>query len=143
MTMANVFFNSAKVAIATGQIDFDTDTFKLMLVTDAYTPDQDTHDYRNDVTNEITGTGYTAGGATLASVTVTVDNTNNRAVIDAADTAWTSASFTARGGVLYKARGGASSADELVCAITFGSDLTVTASTFTVQWNASGIITLS
>jgi hypothetical protein len=48
--------------LARNNIDFDTDTFKAMLVTSSYTPNKDTHDKRDDVTNEVAGTGYTAGG---------------------------------------------------------------------------------
>ena len=51
--------------------DWDTDTIKVMLTTSLYTPDQDTHDFKNDVTNEVTGTGYTAGGQALTNKTVT------------------------------------------------------------------------
>lgn len=137
--MANVFYNSAKKKLLDGSIDLDTDTFKAMLVTASYTPDQDAHDFRDDVTNEVSGTGYSAGGATLGSVTLAQDNTNNRAVFDAADTAWASSTITARGAVIYKSRGGASSADELLCYIDFGADKTSTNGTFTIQWDSAGI----
>jgi hypothetical protein len=53
--------------VTNGVWDWDTDTIKCALTTSTYTVDIDTHDFFNDVTNEITGTGYTAGGATLAS----------------------------------------------------------------------------
>ena len=62
--MASLIYNSAIDEMARGDIDFDTDTFKAMLVTSSYTPNKDTHDFRDDVTNEVSGTGYTAGGAT-------------------------------------------------------------------------------
>ena len=141
--MADVIYNAFKKKIADGSIDLDTDTIKVMLVTSAYTPDQDVHDFRDDVTNEVVGTGYTAGGATLANKTMTQDNTNNRGVFDADDTTWSSSTITARGAVLYKSRGGAASADELICYIDFGSDKSSSASTFTIQWHADGILTLS
>jgi hypothetical protein len=141
--MADVIYNSFKAKIADGSIDLDTDTIKVALVTSSYTPDQDAHDFFNDVTNEVSGTGYTAGGATLGSKTVTADNTNNRGVFDAADTSWTTSTITARGAVIYKSRGGAASADELICYIDFGSDKSSSASTFTIQWSANGILTLS
>lgn len=141
--MANAIYNSFKYDNATGAIDLNTDTFKIMLVTSAYTPNIDTHTKRSDITNEVSGTGYSAGGATLASVTVTNDTTNDRTVLDAADATWSSSTITARGGVIYKSRGGASSADELVCYLDFGADITSTAGTFTVAFNATGIMTLS
>lgn len=141
--MANALYNSFKFDNANGNIDLNTDTFKIMLVTSAYTPDIDTHAKRSDVTNEVSGPGYSAGGATLTSVTSTQDNTNDRLVWDAADATWSSSTLTARGAVIYKSRGGASTADELVCYLDFGADITSTAGTFTVAFNATGILTLS
>jgi hypothetical protein len=71
-----------------GSVDLDTDTIKVMLVTSSYTPNQDTHDFKDDVTNEVAGAGYAAGGATLANETVTADNTDNEGVVDADDVSW-------------------------------------------------------
>lgn len=120
--MASVIYNACIFNLAKGSIDFDTDTFKAMLVTSTYAPDVDAHDYRNDVTNEVAGTGYTAGGAASA-VTVTQDNANNRVAISFANITWATATIAgARGAVIYKARGGASSADELVAYVDFGAD---------------------
>jgi hypothetical protein len=141
--MADIVFNSFKRDIMNGSINLASDTFKIMLVTSAYTPDMDAHTKRSDVTNEVSGTGYTAGGATLGSLAVTVDNTDNEGVWDAADVSWTTATITARGAVIYKSRGGASSADELVCYLDFVTDKTSTAGTFAVQFNAEGILNLN
>lgn len=126
-----------------GSIDLDTDTINVMLVTSTYTPDQDAHTKRSDITNEVSGTGYSAGGAALAGKAVTVDNTDNEGVFDANDLTWSTSTITARGAVLYKARGGASSADELICYIDFGSDKSSTAGNFTLQWAAEGILNLN
>lgn len=130
--MASLIFHNALWNEAKGNIDFDSDTFKVMLVTSAYTPDKDAHDFRNDVTNEVTGTGYTAGGA-AATVTVSaIDTANDRVEIQLGAASWTTATITARGAVYYKSRGGASSADELVAYIDFGSDIVATAGTFSL-----------
>mgnify|MGYP000402675218 CR=1 FL=1 len=64
--MASLIYNSAVRDEAVGNIDFDTDTFYGMLVTSTYTPNKDTHTKRSDVTNEVTGTGYTAGGMAVS-----------------------------------------------------------------------------
>lgn len=141
--MADVLFNSFKRDIMNGSIDLDTDTIKVMLVTSSYTPDQDTHTKRSDVTNEVAGTGYSVGGAVLANKTVTVDNTDNEGVFDADDLSWSTATITARGAVLYKSRGGAASADELLCYFDFGSNITSTAGTFLITWASEGILNLS
>ena len=141
--MASVLYNSFKRDIMNGAIDLDTDTINVMLVTSSYSPDIDTHDKRDDITNEVAGTGYSAGGAALANKTVTADTTDDEGVFDADNLTWSSASITARGAVLYKARGGASSADELIAYIDFGADKTSTSADFTIAWNAEGIINLN
>ena len=141
--MADVIYNSFKRDIMNGSIDLDTDTINVMLVTSTYTPNQDAHTKRSDVTNEVSGTGYSAGGAALAGKAVTVDNTDNEGVFDANDLTWSTSTITARGAVLYKARGGASSADELICYIDFGSDKSSTAGNFTLQWASEGTLNLN
>jgi len=105
--MANAIYNSFKRDIMNGSIDLDTDTIKLMLVTSTYVPNIDTHTKRSDITNEVIGTGYTAGGVTLTNKTVTVNNTTDRGVFTVDPINLTTATITARGCVLYKSRGGA------------------------------------
>lgn len=141
--MASVIYNSFKRDIMNGSIDLDTDSIYGMLVTSSYTPNIDSHTKRSDVTNEISGTGYTANGQALASKVVSVDNTDDEGVFDAADMSWTTATFTARGLVLYKSRGGASSADELIAYIDFSTDKSCSAGTFTIQFDSEGIINLN
>lgn len=140
--MADVIYNSYKTDILAGNIDHDADTIKVMLVTSAYTPDQDLHDFKDDVTNEVTGTGYTAGGATLASKTVTQDNTDNEGVFDAADVTWSTSTITARAAVMYKDTGAAATSN-LMIYLDFGSDQTSTAGDFTIQWGSEGIVNIT
>jgi len=141
--MADVIYNSFKKDIMDGTIDLDTDTFKIMLVTSAYTPDQDAHSTRANVSNEVTGTGYTAGGETLTGTTVTQDNTNNRGEWDFDDPSWASSTITARGAVIYQSNGGASSADPLICYLDFGSDQSSSNGSFTINLNAEGLLALT
>ena len=130
--MASLIFNRALELWARGNIDFDTDTFKVMLTTSSYAEDKDAHDFRNDVTNEVSGTGYTAGGNT-ATVSVNLDTANDRVDITLGGTTWPTSTITARKAVYYKSRGGASSADELIAVNDFGSDVVSTAGTFTLN----------
>lgn len=139
--MADVIYNSFKAKIMDGSIDLDTDTIKVALVTSSYTPDQDAHDFFDDITNEVVGTGYTAGGASLANKAVTADNTDNEGVFDADDVAWTTSTITARGAVIYKSTGTAGTSP-LICYLDFGADKVSTAGTFTIAWNAEGILNL-
>jgi len=138
-----VLYNSFKKDLLDGNIDLSADTIKVMLTTSSYTPNIDSHTKRSDVTNEVSGTGYTSGGATLANKSLTQDNTNDKAVFDADDVSWASSTITARYGVIYKSRGGASSADELIGYIDFGSNITSSSTTLTIAWNSSGILSLN
>jgi hypothetical protein len=131
--MASLIYNSCIDDMARGAIDFDTDTFKVLLVTSSYTPNKDTHDKRNDVTNELaTGSGYTAGGETSAC-TVTKDTANDKVTLSFAAVSWSTATITAAAAVIYKSRGGASSADELVAYIDFGGNVSSSGGTFSIS----------
>lgn len=127
------WYGNGLLALAKGSIDLDTDTFKMLLTTSTYTPNQDTHDFRDDVTNEVSGTGYTAGGATLSGVGVTYDAGTNEVRVKWTDPTWSTATITARTAVIYKSRGGAASADELLAYCTNDVDVSSTAGTFTVD----------
>lgn len=137
MTVTTHVYTSAPAKMANKEIDLDTDTIKVMLCTSSYTPSQSGHAYKSSVTNEVTGTGYTAGGATLASKTVTVSGTTF--TFDAADTTWPSSSIAARYAVIYDSTG-TDSTSALLEYIDFGADVTTTSGTFTIQYNASGIL---
>lgn len=127
--MASLIYNSAIRDALTGALDYDTDTFKVML-TNGYTPNKDTHTKRSDVTGEVTGTGYTAGGAATTATVAAVDTANDDVEITIGAASWSTSTITADGAVIYKSRGGASSADELVGFVDFGGDIISTAGTF-------------
>jgi hypothetical protein len=186
-------------------IDWLSDTIKCMLCTSTYTPNLDTHKYKSDITNEITGTGYSAGGATLGSAAITftaanswatqwaastafvvgdivrpttgnghlymcivagtsggsaptwptvarqtvADNTVTWAEIggginqfDAADASWSSATLTARYAVVYDSTPSTDATRPLIGLLDFGSDVSSTASTYTVVWDSRGLFAI-
>lgn len=130
--MASLIYNSCLDDAMRGNIDFDTDTFKCMLVTSSYTPDKDTHLKRSAVTNEVGDSGsYAAGGGT-ATVTVTKDTANDRIDISLGAVSFTTATITAAAAVYYKSRGGLATADELVAYIDFGGNVTSTNGTWSL-----------
>ena len=139
--MANVIYNSFKQKIMDGSIDLDTDTIKVALVIASYTPDQDNHESFADITNEVSGTGYTAGGATLSNVSITKDNTDNEGVFDADDVTWSNSTITARGAVVYK-DSGTPATSWLICYIDFGSDYSSVAGDFKITWNSEAIVNI-
>jgi len=133
--MASLIFNKFLDYLASA--DISDDTFKVALVTSSYTPDKDTHEHFDDVTNEVSGTGYTAGGNTVTG-TLTLDNANDKLTLEFASTNWTSATITARGAVYYSSTGTASTST-LIAYNDFGSDVAVTAGTLAL---AASTITL-
>ncbi len=127
-------------SLPTSGIESET-AVKVLLVTDSEAPDYNAQDFRNDITAEVSGTGYTAGGSVITSTEVTISA--GVLTYDAADVSWASSTITsAMGAVGYFARGGASSADELVFLSDFITAASTSNGTFLVQWNASGIFTV-
>ena len=102
-------------------------TLKIALYTSSASLGATTASYNNS--NEVSGTGYTAGGASLSSQAVAFDSTNQVAYFDAADPAWTTASITARGALIYNN----TKSNASIAVLDFGSDYTSTAGTFTIQ----------
>jgi hypothetical protein len=138
-TTAKWYGNAFKAAF-NKEIDWNDGNVKVALCTSSYTPDQDTHDYFDDITNELTTAGgYTAGGAALANPTLTYTGATNVFKLDADDTAWSSATFTCRNAIVYYNTGTASTSP-LICYQTFDADQSPSAGTFTVQWNTDGIV---
>ena len=125
------------------ECDLLSDTIKVMLTTSTYTPNLDTHDYKDDVTNEVTGTGYSAGGATLGSMTFTYTGASNLWTFDAADTSWTTSTITARYAVVYDSTPATDATRPLICYQNFTSDQSSSGGTFLISWNASGIFTIT
>ena len=129
--------------LAAQGVNWSSDTIKVALVTSTYTPNQDTDEFwSTPVTNEVSGTGYTAGGVTLASKTLTYDTGTNETRFDAADISWTTASFTARYAVVYKSTG-TNSTSTLLGYVDFGADETVSAGTFSITWDATGVLKIT
>ena len=129
MALTQCMVTSFKAEILGGVQDLDTDVIKMALYTSAATLDATTTAYTTS--NEVVGTGYTAGGNTLASPTISTSGTT--AYVDFADTSWTSATITARGALIYNS----SKSNKAIAVLDFGSDKTATAGTFTVQMPAN------
>ena len=132
MAITSAICTSFKQELLVGTHNFTAttgNTFKIALFTSDASLGASTTAYStsNEITNS-SGTAYTAGGATLTSVTPTTSGTT--ALCDFADVSYTSASFTANGALIYNS----SASDKAVCAIAFGIDKTVTSGTFTIQF---------
>jgi hypothetical protein len=137
MAITSAICNSFKTEILTAVHNFTAstgDTFNLALYTSSATINKSTTAYAD--TNEISGTGYTAKGKALTSVTPVLDS--DTAVCDFANVSWTSSSFTANGCLIFNED---ASGDPSVCTIAFGGDKTVTSGTFTIEFPAAAAAT--
>lgn len=130
--MASIIYDSYWGDLVRNNIVPTTDTYKMMLTTSAYTESKGSHSRRSHITNEVAGAGYSAGGETVTCTLSSLDTVNHVQVLTFGQVQWTSSTITARKAVIYKSRGGASTADELVGVIDFGQDIVSTSSTFTV-----------
>lgn len=114
---------------------------RVLMCTDTEAPNFDTHNFRDDIAAEVTGTGYSAGGVVITSTELTISS--GVLTYDAADASWAASTISnAMAAVGHYTRGGASSADELIWLADFVSAASSSSGTFTIQWSASGIFTI-
>lgn len=136
--MASANFTNLPRHLAKGDIDFDAASCKVLLL--SAVPSEANLDawvYRSDVTTEITGTGYTAGGIAQAYTLAAIDTTNNRQAVTYTDitNGWTTATFSAVAAVIYKDTGNAAT-DLLMHMIDFGGTVSCTAGNYSITYSA-------
>ncbi|MBU3112120.1 hypothetical protein [Clostridium lacusfryxellense] len=116
---------------------------KLMLCTSAYVPNQETHIYKNSITNEVVGTGYTSGGIAISSVTVAYDGSTNTITVDGADITLANSTITARFGIIYDSTSGVATTMPLIAYIDFETDQISSNGSFIITFDANGIFTVA
>ena len=133
--MASFNFDGLARSLAKADVDFDTASLKVLLVTSAPTR---TWLNRNQITNEVTGTGYTAGGIAQAFTLDALDTTNHRQSITLTNisSGWTGATFTGVVGAVVYVNTGTSSTDTLLTYVEFSSVTQPTAGTFSITYTA-------
>lgn len=124
MAITTAMCTSFKKELLEAEHDFTADTFKIALYTSSATLGASTTAY--STTNEVSGTGYSAGGATLTTVAPTTSGTT--AFVDFNDPSFTSSTITARGALIYNS----SKSNKAVAVYDFGSDQSTTNATFTI-----------
>ena len=126
MAITQSLCSSFKQQILLGEHDLDTDVIKLALYTSAATLSAATTVY--STSDEVVGSGYTAGGNTLTGATVSLSGTT--AYVDFSDTTWSTSTITARGALIYNS----SKSNKAIAVLDFGADKTTSAGDFTVQF---------
>jgi len=129
-----------KVFIDTLGESFEAEDNKVLMVTDSEAPNFDTHDFRNDILAEVTGTGYTLGGVALTSTEITL--ASGVLTFDAADVSWASSTIANAMAAVHYTNVGTSATDQLCSLHDFVTAASTTNGTFTIAWHASGLWTL-
>lgn len=140
VTASGLFYPTFAAALQnTLALDLGLETHKGALISNSATPNFDTHDHWSDLSaNEVSGTGWAAGGVALTGTAVSVSS--GTLVYDATDVSESGTTLTnARAYVLYA---DALANDDLICLVDFGADYSTSSGTFSITWNASGIFTI-
>lgn len=138
---SSVFTNTAR-SFATAKFDFSANTLKVMLVSSVPSEaNLDAWTNRSDVTNEITGTGYTAGGIAQAFTLNAIDTTNNRQSVTLTNivNGWTASTFSALGAIVYK-NSGTNTTDTLLEFVDFLGTVSCTAGNFSITYTSDFLI---
>lgn len=143
MAETNVQYAKFYLSLASKLVNLTSDTWKFMLLTNGYTPDTSGtgHQFKSDLgAHEITGTGYSAGGITLAGLALTWDGTNGRWLWTTTTTPqWTGASFSAYYGAVVDTTPSTDATRPVATLINFGGAKSPSDGTFTVNWPLTGI----
>jgi len=144
MAVTAKWYGKAMLHEAQGEIAWKASggsTIKVLLATSLYAPNQDTHEYLSDITNEVsTGDGYTTGGQALTLSDPTYDAASNECRMDAADVTWSSLNKAdVRYAIIYKDTGVASTS-LLIGYVDFGANQAPAGVDFIIQWGAAGVL---
>lgn len=142
MTIAKAYGLVQKSAF-NGEIDYDSGTIKCLLCTVTYVPNQDTHQYKSSVTNEVTGTGYTAGGVLIAGKTVAYNTATNAFVMDATDPVWAALTVTGIRIAVFYLDTGSAATSPLLSYMDFEASQSPAAESFTIVLPTTGILQLT
>ncbi|NNF96130.1 MAG: hypothetical protein HKM94_04285 [Halobacteria archaeon] len=144
--MADTVYNRFKLGCLQAAYDLQEagDDVQVGLVTSSYTLNGDTHLDWADITNELSGTGYTAGGADIANQTTTQDDTDDEGVFDGDNVTWTGINAgTAAAAITYQNTGTAATSLLIGYHDSGGFPITTNGGNLTIQWSSEGIVNLT
>lgn len=139
-----LFGNGFFKAALNKEVDLLDDDIRVTLHTSAYTPDQDVHDYADDLTSEVAATGgYTTGGVAITNDTLTYTAGTNKLVYDGDDAVWAGSTITARKAVVKDNTPATAATKPLICYQESDTDIISSGGEFRVQWAAAGIVEIT
>jgi L-asparagine transporter-like permease len=145
MAVTTTVYGLAQKHFASADINWASDTIKVALLTSTYTPNQDTHEFFSDLTNELSASGnYSSGGASLAGKAVSYTAGTNTEALTATNLTLSALTPSAafRYAVVYKSTG-TGWTSQLICYINFGADQNPGGSDFTLSWAATGVLNMT
>ena len=141
MTIAKVYGLAMK-SMLNKEVDWDSDTIKVVLCTSSYTPNQDTHQYASSLTNELSGGSYSR--QTITSPTVAYDGSTNILKLSCANVTFSAITASAvRYAIFVDTQTGSDSTSPLICYMDFEADQTLTAQDLTLVIPSTGVVTLT
>ncbi len=146
MTVTAHAYTKFALSLATKKVDLSADTLKVMLLS-AYTvgSTQDTAQFVSDVTavaTEASGTGYTAGGVTIASPSFSASG-HVYTLTSGTNPSWATSTISAAYALIYDSTPGTSSTNPVIGYVDFGGTVSSSGGTFTLTINGSGLLTIT
>jgi hypothetical protein len=145
MAVTNKWFGSATLNAYNKEVDFLADNIPVKLHTNAVPPDQDVHNYQDDITGELsTANGYTVGGQNMASKQNTYTGGTNVIAFICADVVWTATgTLTARKAVVSDSTPGTAATNPLLTYHDSDADISATDAAWTFDVPAAGFATIT
>lgn len=137
MAVSAKMYAKAHKSLVSKEANLNTDALKVLLLTSTYVPNQALHQYRSDLTNEVVGAGYTAGGFALTSVAVTTSGLVT--TLAAANASWSASTITARYAAIVDTTPATAATQPLISYVDFGADVVSSGTLFSIIWDPSGI----
>ncbi len=132
-----------KMFIDTAAQSMEAETHQCLLVTDSETPNFSTHDFRNDITAEVTGSGYSAGGTTITTTEWAIDQPSAGVMRwDHDDPQWASSTITGAMAAVDYFNVGTSATDQLLCLMDFVTAVSTSNGLLLVSISANGVLNL-
>lgn len=145
MAVTALIYSLMLSAAFNAEIDWVADTIFCALVLTAYTPDQDVHDYWDDVVaNEHAATGnYATNGDALTNPTITYTGGTNKWKLDADDAQWLNSTITAYYAVVVDRTPATDATRPIISYVDFGANQSTSNGTFDITWHADGIVEIT
>jgi hypothetical protein len=143
MAITMLWYGNGVLKVANQSVNWASDSIKIALLTSSYSFDQDNHTHFGDVsTYEISGPGYTAGGLTIGTKSITYDGPTNETRFLGDDVTWTGATFSCRYAAVYDDTP-ATGSKWLLGLIDFGATVSVASSAFPVSFTSRKVLKIT